>query len=669
MEITLRITLPKICIFLLTIILVIYWLFYVFKKRNATVSKETINSYVNAKKYVQKLFIEIGNNKEVLRYFIYNTKWKHRIVTIFNQMYVSQRYLFERYLPDFKPFLPWYARFFSIEKLKNIIQNNENILDNIKNLKLNEHVEFEIHHSSQIINNKRRKILKSWLSLMEIKNLMILSTAGNGKSSILCNISELVMKLGHPCLFLNAKNINIEVDAYVKKCLKIPKVIDGFVYLLINLYLCLIRKKWFIIIDAINENNIDSFKASLSDFIDSVKSYSKINIIISCRSEYYEQRFSNNFNNFYTYTLEMPRKNEYPKLLSAYSNAYNFKGSISVGITAKLTRQLLLLRIFFEIYKDTDRHCHHINKHELYTKYLDVTINNNQTVNDLMQKIVNCMVDQYTFESLPLNTIYEYREQIEKISDGSVLICITIKQNINTLIETNTEAVIFPFDELRDYCIARYMIMAGDNNKLFSLLDRMYKDAISPLEGVLAHTYSFFKECDSNKCIEILDKYTFKVRMPYEPNGLHYLNLYLIMGAGDELQNFEYHYLLHRFLKYSDELINTLEYLLENELELIRPNISLITEILLKSENFSNIENLIKNICSIGNPKTRESLLVIKAKEYLHRYNNLSDSLVGIFAIIPLNIGIEYVDAINAKTQTMADQCVSEEFREYLNNR
>ena len=58
-----------------------------FEKKQNIVAQKQIEFFKNNKKYLEKIYIELDNTKEVLRYFIYGNKWKQRLISIYNSLF------------------------------------------------------------------------------------------------------------------------------------------------------------------------------------------------------------------------------------------------------------------------------------------------------------------------------------------------------------------------------------------------------------------------------------------------------------------------------------------------------------------------------------------------------------------------------------------------------
>ena len=110
----------------------------------------------------------------------------------------------------------------------------------------------------------------------------------------LCSISELLVNLKQTTIFLNAREIEGDILDFVFDELGISDLYKKHkeIYLhLVNLLLTVQNKLLFIIVDAINENDSDGFGNRISTFINKISDYSRVKIVVSCRNEYYKERF------------------------------------------------------------------------------------------------------------------------------------------------------------------------------------------------------------------------------------------------------------------------------------------------------------------------------------------------------------------------------------------
>lgn len=140
--------------------------------------------------------------------------------------------------------------------------------------------------------------LLSYCSKIEDKNIILVGSAGNGKTSLFCRATETAIKNKYPCLLLNSKDFDKNaVDFILDKLPLIWKVKNYSKCFLkvINCFLLLRRKYLFILIDAINENDSEEFLNSVGTVCDYFENYSRVKVIFSCRSEYFDCRYEKLF--------------------------------------------------------------------------------------------------------------------------------------------------------------------------------------------------------------------------------------------------------------------------------------------------------------------------------------------------------------------------------------
>ena len=490
---------------------VFYFLFiFTFVKTVNKKSKKQIDFFKKNGKYIDGLFIELNNTKEFLRYFIFEKRWKQRVITEFNNFHEDYKdnFVIIKVIED--ALCNKLSKRSSIKQIKKIINNN--LTDQELSHRYKDYLEE----------------LNSYCSAMISRFIILTGSAGNGKTNLLCSTTELIMDVAYPCIFLNARDINITVAEYFYKKLDIPFIIKiipkDIILWCINASLIIRRKKLFIIIDAINENDLQSFQDSIAEFINEILLYSNFKILLSCRSEYFEHRYNNLFKN----KVEIEpliydiKEMEYPdraieKIYSKYKKYFKFTGRISQKAFDMLSDSLLLMRIFFEVNENSSEYIMTLNKFEIYRKYIEVLKEKTPEIDDLIGIIVNNMIESREFGEVPENKLGLDSHQLtllRKIADESLLIGRIIKKDEGNIAETEEEMFSFVFDELRDYYISRYLVLycrGKDKScytRLFNLIDYLYEKKLSPLEGILRYSYNFFKDKnETENCKSILANY------------------------------------------------------------------------------------------------------------------------------------------------------------------
>lgn len=93
--------------------------------------------------------------------------------------------------------------------------------------------------------------------MMREKSVLLIGSAGNGKSTLLCKFSEVAVKNHVPVMLINARDINKDCTEFVLDSLPIFSFLKKFsrLYLrIISFGLFIQKKHFYIVIDALNEN-------------------------------------------------------------------------------------------------------------------------------------------------------------------------------------------------------------------------------------------------------------------------------------------------------------------------------------------------------------------------------------------------------------------------------
>ena len=79
--------------------------------------------------------------------------------------------------------------------------------------------------------------LQNLCNMINQKNVILVGSAGNGKTSLLCRMAEVTVASKIPCLLINARDIKEDCTEYIIKKLHrqdkarfFSKAIDNFIY-------------------------------------------------------------------------------------------------------------------------------------------------------------------------------------------------------------------------------------------------------------------------------------------------------------------------------------------------------------------------------------------------------------------------------------------------------
>lgn len=493
--------------------------FFRIQKRSLKYTTTKIDEFKRNGKYVPGVFVELNNTKEVLRYFIYGIQWKKRIIKKYNYIYKNYYGNLLREANTDKDIC------FHLDSCLDMADIEAAIDKALEyHLKLQKHkIKFKEGYAEslplfEIVSWPYEKALgeiQTYARAINRNYAVITGSAGNGKTNLLCSIAELAAKLGHAVLFLNARDIKGDIFVYILNSLSVQEDLakhKRLFFKIVNFVLKCKNKMFIILIDAINENDNDSFAENIQSFINFMANFSQTKIIVSCRNEYYQERFARYLSdNVIQEKLEYDIKNTpYPdtakdRLVRKYRKHFNYIGMVSDNVLAILYEHLLLLRIFFEVYKDSNEDVLHIQKNELFDAYIKhVSKTTSPNIEKMLNEVADSMLLHMNFDSVDKDILSSFPEKdLLETYDETVLLNRKLTFHPGTIASSTKEVVYFVFDELRDYYVAKRIMQihstettidgAGVINKLLSLRN----EKATCEEGVMNYSYIFFRTYES----------------------------------------------------------------------------------------------------------------------------------------------------------------------------
>lgn len=344
----------------------------------------------------------------------------------------------------------------------------------------------------------RLKDARALIKLIRNKIFLITSMAGQGKTNFVCDLVENQFRLFEiPCLFIPARELNgyapgkrileyISHNRYASDVTKIHDYLDLF-----NDVALETNKPFLIAIDGINEvADLNSFSDELKAFCNAVSQYEMIKIIITCRSEFFDEKFASMLDE--PFSVHVHRVSDLrsemtdlskSRLLKSYFTHFKITGKLGRIAEDFLKTDFLLLRIFCERYEGGDvGYMADIYKGDLFVEYLCKKVGsfpeNLQTrALPTLFKIVSAMLAANNYAKLSVRDFTSKEQEIVRrfVEDDVIL-----RQEIGTegLAAVGDLAISFTYDELRDFVIAYKLVdeAAADNG-------RALKDALAQLPG------------------------------------------------------------------------------------------------------------------------------------------------------------------------------------------
>lgn len=273
---------------------------FAFRRNVNKATEAQISKFIKEGKYLPSVYVELHGTMESLRYFAFSHKWKHRIIKQYNHLF--EGYEGSRLKKMFgQKAIFKLSIFSSIAKLNNTLELMHTCLEDLKRNQTEYNNRFgqivwAIRNSTYSYAHAIEQ-LQELSSMISRKNIVLIGSAGNGKTSLLCRMSEILIANKMPCILINSRDIKEDCVDYIIKKLPLIKALQGKtgisgIYLrFVSILLFIQRKHLYILIDAINENDHEVFVDSIGKLMDAFSKYNCIRILFTCRSEYFESRY------------------------------------------------------------------------------------------------------------------------------------------------------------------------------------------------------------------------------------------------------------------------------------------------------------------------------------------------------------------------------------------
>lgn len=127
-----------------------------------------------------------------------------------------------------------------------------------------------------------------------------------------------------------------------------------------------------------------------------------------------------------------------------------------------LSEQLLLLRIFFEVNKDSNADVYSIRKHEIFAQYIEkLKQNNREYLETVLDTVTDFMIHSDNYDEISITDLEKTgitSGDIRKTVNSGILLSKKLVFHEGTIARNEKEVVYFVFDEMRDYCLARQIV-------------------------------------------------------------------------------------------------------------------------------------------------------------------------------------------------------------------
>lgn len=500
-----------------------------------------IKKNISSGKYLPNVFLENRRIKQYLRDFVAPYPFAKLVLERCDMIdtYRTNRNRIFRHKDLFVFDVAPYKNFVAEEKLSTFFCGAKQ-LENYLGQKYD-----ELHgeRSSYSLGTDKYGALFIHMQYVTSKLLLITTSAGQGKTNQICDlVDNVLLKRRIPFVYLNGYEVDANdiFGSFASNML--PGTNMAFDEVIKNAvtYCQYRRSPIVLIIDGLNENPIpDVFSRNLAVFMEKVLQYDCVKVIMTCRSEYYKELFTDFDAAFKDRMLRMENINQHydedeqERLIQKYLQYFNIRAAISEYVVKALCNDLLMLRIFCEANKDKSLgHIHNINKEAVFAEYyeimkrklIDKVFNEehyrlaSSRIDDFVMSMVQYMVENKTVFNVPLSHLQQYLSEQEKsIFDRFLDENILLRKDLTPERKgpfSRSEVVNFTYDSFRDYLISTYLldVVEPNNYSTFEALAKEYTAKGHQLrEGLVPFLFVHARNSQNNKVINMiscLDWYT-----------------------------------------------------------------------------------------------------------------------------------------------------------------
>lgn len=379
--------------------------------------------------------------------------------------------------------------------------------------------------------------------------LILLGRAGHGKTNFVCDLAENVLgKRGLPFIFICGRDISRADPQHIGERLvrlvfgdRFDGQLDSMICELERLSRS-VGAPVTIVVDGINEHvDLPAFAPALENLVGRLVTSPAIRVVLTCRSEYYEDRFSNLAKAGFadrTVTVgigergfEMSDKHK-KQMMEGYLHFFHLApASISPWAEDELTANPLLLRIFCEAYGDPHRastlphpNVLSIYRAEVFRLYLDkklrglteraatgmgAAVGADHRYKQALSRVLDYMLAHAAFSNIPIAEFDDTTQQVLAEMIGEDVFFRRDLPGGRSVLDVRGEVINFTYDEFRDFLLADRLV-ASDNGlsqpAVTELVDRYTAEQCAAAEGLRAFLYIASRQLNRSEVLEHLQR-------------------------------------------------------------------------------------------------------------------------------------------------------------------
>jgi hypothetical protein len=379
--------------------------------------------------------------------------------------------------------------------------------------------------------NHQLEDLTNELRVVRASVFILTGRAGQGKTNLVCDfVKNFLLKHKVPCAYVSVRRLRstqaAELGDTIQRLLfqgKTASFADAAS--LLSTHACNVGRPFVLIIDGLNEHHrISEFAEQLEFFIEDLVRYPHLKVFLTCRSEYFRERFGNLIRAPLREHVFLLEANEnrleaeaHDEMVDGYFKFFQIREDmVSSRVVDVLKKDMLLLRFFCEAYgaKDKPAGGHpefisNIYREQIFEIYLDRKLGMAKAFlqrlidkpsptdekTQLAAVIEHClshMLRNWQFADVPMSVVpNNLHDALYALLDEELVLRRDIPHGTSTF-SPSSETINFTFDEFRDFLLAQY------------LLQRVFASDRKAFEEHISHT-----DPRSSQVIEGLKRFLF----------------------------------------------------------------------------------------------------------------------------------------------------------------
>lgn len=381
------------------------------------------------------------------------------------------------------------------------------------------------------------------IEAMSSRVLLIVGRAGQGKTNFVCDLVETALLTRDiPCVFFTGHDFNHagaqQISRYFVQTLFGDRVdsLDEALRFLDELALGS-NTPTIVIIDGINEHtSVRQFSHYLERFIERVLEYTNLKVVLTCRSEYFEERFSNlrqaSFAESILYIDDLERhmsETHREEMVRGYFRYFKLRPSpITDRAFTALSNDTLLLRMFCEVYGDVNAESEiplqvtDIYRDKVFREYLRTKIDKaveaetdtarlstgrTSKYRRALRTIIELMIARTQWVDIPIADLPdEQHDTIGLLLGEDIILRRDLALEDDVLCE-QAEVINFTFDEFRDFLLADHLMNAvfkESPGTFEELVDQMTAPESPVAEGVSKYLFLASRRTSGREILGIM---------------------------------------------------------------------------------------------------------------------------------------------------------------------